>query len=411
MPKSRRQVPKQKATAVDPSTLSISPTQEAEVDIDIDAIAKIEKKDVRVSSKDTGSYATTDSNGIKPVRHALTCTCCGKPKYEEYFYTNKWSMAFKGTFNKVPICNTCLDSLYMHFMQECGDELASAANICSLMDLAYNKPVVYTHIKDGKFLIGKYVTTMNLAPVKAKTFLSSIVNGEFFDAKDKIKAVAENIWTKQDKQNKKYVIAKLGYDPFESFGFEDADYRSAFNISAKYLEDESIYQDAHKTQSLITMVATIIQSNKIEALLTFQYKNINPDANKIKALTTTKKDLQTTISKLAEDNNISAKYQRENKAAQSYLSAKMKEMQAAEYWEAKPNMFDVRTGAAMRQVFDLSHQSIIAQLELQDSDYAEMVKEQREMIKTLQDKCDRLEEENRNLINQNMYKESEGDNA
>lgn len=188
-------------------------------------------------------------------------------------------------------------------------------------------------------------------------------------------------------------------DPFDGFEFEDGDYRSAFNITAKYLEDESILQDAHKMQSLVAMVAAIIQSNKVDTLLTYQYKNIKPDVNEIKTLTATKKDLQATISKLAEDNNISSKYQKENKSAQSHLTAKMKEMANADYWEAKPNMFDVRTSAAMRQVADLSHQSILEQLELTDSDYAKMVKDQREMIKNLQEKCDRLEEENRNMAN------------
>lgn len=405
--KSRRKVPKQQKPKVDEQTLTTSPNEES-VDLDEEGVVKLLGGNVHVSKRDTGSYASTDSNGLKPIRHAITCSCCGKPKYEEYFYTNRTSPAFKGTFNKVPICSACLDSLYMSCMQACGDELASAANICSIMDLPYNQAVVYTHIKDGKFIIGNYARTMNLPMLKGKTFLNSILDGEFFDAKDKVKAAVEKIWTRQDKRNKDFVISKLGYDPFESFGFEDSDYRSAFNISAKYLEDDSICQDAHKMQSLITMVATIIQCNKIEALLTFQYKNINPDTNKIKTLTGTKKDLQLTISKLAEDNNMSSKYQKENKSAQSHLSAKMKEMQNAEYWESKPNMFDVRTGAAMRQVFDLSHQSIIAQLELQDSDYANMVKEQREMIKTLQEKCDRLEEENRNLANQIIHSDAEG---
>ena len=194
-------------------------------------------------------------------------------------------------------------------------------------------------------------------------------------------------------------ILNITDDPFEAFGYEDTDYRVAFNITAKYLEDESILQDAHKMQSLVTMVATILQNNKVETLLTYQYRNIKPDTNEIRTLTATKKDLQATISKLAEDNNISAKYQKENKSAQNHLTSKMKEMATAEYWEAKPNMFDVRTSAAMRQMMDISHQSILSQLELADSDYANMVKEQREMIKNLQDKCDRLEEENRNLTN------------
>jgi len=147
------------------------------------------------------------------------------------------------------------------------------------------------------------------------------------------------------------------------------------------------------------MVMTIIQSNHVETLLTYQYKNIKPDTNEIKALTSTKKDIQATISKIAEDNNISSKYQKENKSAQSHLTAKMREMANAEYWEAKPNMFDVKTSSAMRQMLDLSHQSIMEQLELTDSDYAQMVKEQREMIKNLQAEKDRLEEELRNMAN------------
>ena len=279
------------------------------------------------------------------------------------------------------------------------EPLSSAAAIAAIMDMPYDEPFARTCIEDGRFKVGNYCRGQNLHQMKGKVFIDSIENGEFFDTKDKLQSTIERAWEPQDRRNKKFVISKYGFDPFETFGYEDADYRSAFNITAKYLEDESILQDAHKMQSLITMVAAIIQSNKIETLLTYQYKNIRPDTNEIKTLTATKKDLQATISKLAEDNNISSKYQKENKSAQSHLTAKMKEMANAEYWEAKPNMFDVRTSAAMRQVADLSHQSILEQLELTDSDYAQMVKEQREMIKNLQEKCDRLEEENRNMAN------------
>lgn len=339
-----------------------------------------------------------DDNGNRGQRHVITCVCCGKPKYEDYFHSNKNSYIFTGIWNRIPVCKECLDMLYRKYSLE-YEPLSSAAAIAAIMDLPYDEPFARTCIEDGKFKVGNYNRGQNLHQMKGKTFIDSIENGEFFDTKDKLQAAIERAWEPQDRRNKKFVINKFGYDPFESFGFEDADYRSAFNITAKYLEDESILQDAHKMQSLITMVAAIIQSNKIETLLTYQYKNIRPDTNEIKTLTATKKDLQATISKLAEDNNISSKYQKENKSAQSHLTAKMKEMANAEYWEAKPNMFDVRTSAAMRQVADLSHQSILEQLELTDSDYAQMVKDQREMIKNLQEKCDRLEEENRNLTN------------
>lgn len=339
-----------------------------------------------------------DDNGTRGERHVITCVCCGKPKYEDYFYLNKTSVVFGGIWNRIPVCKDCLDSLFRRFSMK-YDQLASAAAITAIMDMPYNEAAVVTQFEDGMFKIGNYTRAYNMIYMKGKTFIDSIVSGSFFDAKDKLKVEVERLWEPQDKRNKKFVISKFGFDPYESFALEDADYRMAFNITAKYLEDESILQDAHKMQSLVTMIMTIIQSNKVETLLTYQYKNIKPDTNEIKTLTSTKKELQATISKIAEDNNISSKYQKENKSAQSHLTAKMKEMANVEYWEAKPNMFDVRTSAAMRQVADLSHQSILEQLELTDSDYANMVKEQREMIKNLQEKCDRLEEENRNLTN------------
>jgi hypothetical protein len=347
------------------------------------------------------SVLKVDDNGNRGERHVITCVCCGKPKYEDYFFINKSSYVFTGIWNRIPVCKECLDKLYRNWSLN-YDPMTCCAALASIMDLPYNEVFAKSCLKDGRFQIGNYTKCQNIRSFKDKSFIDSIDAGEFFDTKDKLKNEIESQWEPQDRRNKKFVLNKYGYDPFSSFDFEDPDYKSAFNITAKYLEDDSILQDAHKMQSLITMVATIIQSNKVETLLTYQYKNIRPDTNEIKTLTATKKDLQSTISKIAEDNNISSKYQKENKSAQSHLTAKMKEMANAEYWEAKPNMFDVRTSAAMKQVADLSHQSILEQLELTDSDYAKMVGEQREIIKTLQEKCDRLEEENRNLTNKYM---------
>ena len=396
-----------KKTAHMPKTRGRKPKEPSELEIQEQNNAVPEETGMYyVEERKHNSRVKEDDNGLTGKRHVITCVCCGKPKYEDYFYLNKYSVVFSGVYNRVPVCKVCLDNLYRSFALQ-YDQLASAAAIVAIMDMPYIEAIVHTHIEDGRFKIGNYNRNQNLVAMKDKTFINSIMDGAFFDARDKLKAEIERQWDVQDRRNKKYVLSKFGYDPFESFGFEDADYRSAFNITAKYLEDDSILQDAHKMQSLITMVATIIQSNKVETLLTYQYRNIKPDVNEIKTLTATKKDLQATISKLAEDNNISSKYQKENKAAQNHLTSKMKEMASVEYWEAKPNMFDVRTSAAMRQVADLSHQSILEQLELTDSDYAQMVKDQRTMIKNLQEKCDRLEEENRNLTNRMIAEQVE----
>ena len=57
----------------------------------------------------------------------------------------------------------------------------------------------------------------------------------------------------------------------------------------------------------------------------------------------------------------------------------------------------------MRKIADLSNQSIMEQLSFENSDYMEMVKEQREMIEALREERDTLKEENRNLKNKQNY--------
>ena len=37
-------------------------------------------------------------------------------------------------------------------------------------------------------------------------------------------------WSKEDKQNMKYIISKLGYDPFEDVGLDDFDRKYCFNL-------------------------------------------------------------------------------------------------------------------------------------------------------------------------------------
>ena len=80
-------------------------------------------------------------------------------------------------------------------------------------------------------------------------------------------------------------------------------------------------------------------------------------------------------------------------------SQKMKDMLSEGYEAIRVNMFDIRTSECMKQIADLSNQSIMEQLTLDSNDYSEMVKEQRDMIMRLQTESDELLEENRMLKN------------
>ena len=63
------------------------------------------------------------------------------------------------------------------------------------------------------------------------------------------------------------------------------------------------------------------------------------------------------------------------------------------------NLFDINKSAAMKQIADLSNQSIMEQLTWDANDYTKMIKEQREKITEQQEKIDSTSEENRILKN------------
>ena len=104
-------------------------------------------------------------------------------------------------------------------------------------------------------------------------------------------------------------------------------------------------------------------------------------------------------SKLAQDNNISSNYNKNSSEGKNTFSNKMKEILADGVDNMKVNLFDIKTCEAMRQIEDISNRSIIEQIGLDENDYTEMIKEQREKLLAYDTKLAEAVEENRNLKN------------
>ena len=206
-------------------------------------------------------------------------------------------------------------------------------------------------------------------------------------------------WSKKDRQNMNYSISVVGYDPFDDCNMTDSDRRYCFNILAGYCDIEGIRDDSHKIQCVIQITQNQMQVRKIDEMINHELLATTPDEKRIKELTATKKQLQDSIAKMAEDNKLSSAYNEEKGAGKHTLSQKMKDMLADGYEAVRVNLFDIRTSECMKQIADLSNQSIMEQLTLDSNDYTEMIKEQREMITKLQEDTDILAEENRMLKN------------
>ena len=207
-------------------------------------------------------------------------------------------------------------------------------------------------------------------------------------------------WTKEDKQNMKYIISKLGYDPFEDVGLDEFDRKYCFNLLSGYFDTPGILEDGHKKQCVIEITMSYCQCRKITDELNTELSKPDSNEKRITSLTSAKSSLLSSIATIAKDNNISSNYNKNSNQGQDSISSMMKEMEKNGFQEIQVNLFDIKTSEAFKQIDDISNQNIANQLTLDNNEYSDIVKEQRDIIKNLESEVDRLKEENRNLKNQ-----------
>ena len=116
--------------------------------------------------------------------------------------------------------------------------------------------------------------------------------------------------------------------------------------------------------------------NRIAALMA-DTTNADKNTSTIKALQAAKRDLSSIITQMAAENCISLKNNRNAVKGENTWTGKMKKLKEMNLRAAENNAFDIETAEGMRQVADISNASIIKQLSLDESDYTDMLVEQR----------------------------------
>lgn len=226
-----------------------------------------------------------------------------------------------------------------------------------------------------------------------KTNLIKVSDVESFNDKDEVK------WTKKDKQNMKYVISTVGYDPFEDVGLSELDRKYCFNVLSGYCDTDGITEDGHKMQGVIEMTLAYCQCKRIAEILNIELAKDVVDDTKISKLTSSKSSLLSNIATIAKDNNIASNYNKNSKQGQNSLTSKMKEMSENGFSEIEVNLFDIKTSEAFKQIDEISNNNIANQLTLDNNEWSEIVKEQRETIQKYDTELEILREENRVLKN------------
>lgn len=202
-------------------------------------------------------------------------------------------------------------------------------------------------------------------------------------------------------KNRKDVIKLLGYDPFAGEKIEDQPLLYSQLIG--YLDTGGDgNEDMMRTSSAITIVRGFLQQTKIDDKIAKAMANPNANTAELKALLEAKKNISSTISQLAEQSCLSLKHNKNASKGENTWTGKIKKLKELNLREAEVNGFDLGTCRGMQQVLEISDASIMKQLGLDESEWSDMVAEQRQMLVRVQNERDVYKEINRILLRENL---------
>lgn len=330
------------------------------------------------------------------------CMCCGKltTTATGKFFMNKHMTWCQGNDYFAPICSDCLKALFDNIRSGYNEKLAVV--FCSaLCGKYYNEKFYDQQSATGEPLeLGKYFSTLNLSQYRDKTFLDYLKEaqrtGQMFGSRNETEENQEGTWSRGDRQNKLYVIQCVGYDPFEDMTYNAADRRYLFNTLSAYLT-EDVVESPHKVTSVIAIVKSLWQIEKITQVTNAMLIDPNPDEASIQKLLATKSNLQSTINSLAKDNAISASGSGKRATHTNTLSGMMKAMINDGFDDVKANVIDAQMTETYKTIASLSSKALCAEMSFTSDEYAKMVAEQSETIQEQSQKLLEQEEEIRKL--------------
>jgi hypothetical protein len=203
-------------------------------------------------------------------------------------------------------------------------------------------------------------------------------------------------------KNRKDVIKLIGYDPFEKEADEDKPLLYAQLIG--YIDGDGNNDDMTRILDSIEIVRGYLQLQKLNDMSAKAFANLaqTGQSGEIKNYMDTKKKVADVISQLAEQSCISQKHNKNAKKGENTWTGKIKKLKELNLREAEVNGFDIGTCRGMQQVLEMSDASIMKQLALDESEWSDIVAEQRKLLVDAQKERDVYREVNRILLRENL---------
>ncbi len=351
------------------------------------------------------------------------CYMCDTHKSKDRFYTNTDPMIASGI---TPICKLCARKIALNIGKDGVEHPPTKESVKkalkylnkpflnSLWDASIQESENETAGKTKNNAWTAYIKNIAMRNWNCMTyddsdFFKYTAPPGIYDAEDKTMEEIIQEHAGQDTydrflKNKEDVIRLLDYDPFEKELPEDQPQLYAQLIGLLDSGEES-NADLMRNGSCILIVRGLLQASKVDdaiAKLMGDVTNIERNSASIKSLQDSKNKITNTISTLCKDSCISLQYNKNAKKGENTWTGKIKRIKELNLREGEVNGFDLETCRAMRQVMDQSNESIMKQLHLDESEWSDIVADQRSMITQLQSDLDKYIEISRILLRENL---------
>lgn len=341
------------------------------------------------------------------------CMNCGENsgKVNSFYISKNPTHRFNSC--RLPLCKNCLEEEYAGLYKKYGRSDLAIYYLCRKVDCYYStvafEGAESSSLKLGQSLVSSYFRMLNSLTTISNTGVSFADSKNFLDLEiledkyrtgkvatengDNQPVVSPDVFTEADEIAKKDCIKQLGYDPF--FDNTKSEQKFLYTALLPFLDDATL-QDAFKLPIVIELVKSLGQVEKLNKTFNSMMastENIEENSSKISTLISSKDKLYRSILAMAKDNGISIQYAVNKSQGAGTLSKIVKDLEEIGLREAKVNLFDVETSESMRQVADISNNSIMQQINLQESELWDMIAELREIRIKLDNKVDELTEQ------------------
>ena len=367
-------------------------------------------------SKSMSSRKKTMTSAKEPEVKYL-CPYCNKEKSRSGFYVSTDPLVLTGL---TTMCKECAEKIARRYDEKSGKfgdvteaslkealERLDKPFIYKLYESSYNEVHDDTLERPKTNLWSAYIK--NVTSLKQYNTMRWRDGDLFKDGESKSnddtsleeRDINPEVLTELEK-NRKDVIRLIGYDPFEKETEEDKPLLYAQLIG--YIDADGNNDDMTRILDSIEIVRGYLQLQKLNDMSAKAFANLSKtgQSGEIKNYMDTKKKVADVISQLAEQSCISLKHNKNASKGENTWTGKIKIIKELNLREGEVNGFDIATCKGMQQVMDLSNASILKQLALDESEYSNIVAEQRKLVTSLTTERDSYREICRILLRENL---------